>query len=177
VIELIPYCDIGTAIEHERRALEFRPTAVVFARTNGLYLLVEPKKEESTGVFWPVQGGIDSDTPHIGAVRELHEEVNLEVCPDRVTLLDGFRYRNGRLRDGYTAGKLLFGGFTEFDDTNSGCKNIKPNPEEIRSIRYASAEEILEVGGILDTNVLLRPKTALKAEFIRHLLNSLPQAV
>ncbi len=169
MIEIIPACDIGAAIEQERASLEFRPTAVVLARTKGLYLLVEPKREESEGMFWPIQGGLElGEPPLVGAAREAKEETGLEVCPDRIVMLDGVRYANSRLRDGYTVGKLFFGCFVDFSDRNSRCGSVRANPEEIKSIRYASEEEIRQ--DILPTNLRLRPKTAPKAEFVRHLL-------
>lgn len=174
MIELIPPRDLYAAIEYERNTHNFRPTVAVLAleSSSDQYLLVESKREESAGVFWPIQGGINPGEPiTVGAAREAKEETGLEICPDRLISLGGFRYSGARPRDGYTAGKLLIGCFTKFNSANSGCKNIMPNPDEIESIHFASAEEILSE--ILPRNVELRPRTAPKAEFVTHLLGTI----
>lgn len=151
-----------------------RPTGVLWAKSaeTGLFILVESIKEGRKGIFWPIQGGITQGEPlSVGIAREASEEVNLEVCPDRIILLDGMEYPNGSSRDGFTEGKVFFGGYTEYGDMNSGCNDIRPNPEEIRSIRYASREEILQ--DVLPANVLIRPETAPKAEFAIHILGQI----
>jgi 8-oxo-dGTP pyrophosphatase MutT (NUDIX family) len=140
----------------------------VLARNSvGKYLLAEPN--EYPGPFFPVQGGLEIDESLLCcAARELKEETALQVCPDRITLVDGMRYRNTRPVDGFRFGKLFFGCFVEFDERNRKYGNVRPNRDEIMSTLLAPPEEVLR---ILDRNVERRPETAPKAEFIAHLLD------
>ena len=175
MLEIIPASNLPLAIAQERSELGFRPTASVLARNeNGLYLFVEQKREESEGIFWPIQGGISSnEQPLVGAAREAMEETGLRLCPDRLTSLDGMRYSGGRLRDGYTKGKLFVGVFGIYDSNDAAGRCIKANPAEIGSIKLVSEDEILSK--ILPDNVRLRPKTVLKSQFVAHLLDQIEQ--
>lgn len=168
MIEIIPACDINAAVKHERSVKEFRPTALVVTRLYGAYVLTTSPKQHRRGLWWPVQGGLDKDTVAVGAARELKEEINLEACPDRITVLDGMRQTNTTLRDGYTKGKLLIGCFVDCDDSNARCGVIKPNQSEIIEVEFAQEDQMRE---IMATNVERRPDIADKAEFVLHLLD------
>jgi NADH pyrophosphatase NudC (nudix superfamily) len=81
------------------------------------------------------------------------------------------RYSNGRLRDGYTKGKLFIGVFGLYDSSSASGRNIQANHAEIGSIKFVSEDEILTK--ILPDNVRLRPKTAQKSQFVAHILDQI----
>lgn len=148
--------------------MTYRPTTTVLASTGGYtpeFVLVQ-SINETDGVWWPVQGGLDGRTPEITAESELKEEVGLTIDAEWVEVLDGMDYPTGS-RDGYTDGKFLVGCFVEF---NSLTARLKPNPEELADLRTVNTKEFRQV---MEQNKILRPRTTSKADFLLHLLSLL----
>jgi ADP-ribose pyrophosphatase YjhB (NUDIX family) len=148
---------------------EFRPTAVAFVVSDDALsprlVLVKSAREEDD-VWWPPQGGLDGRTPELTVAEELKEEIDLEVCPDRVRIIEGMDYQT-RLRDGFTAGKFLIACAVEY---NSFTARMKPNETEISDLKTVTVEGFNRT---MAWNKVNRPETARKADFYSIVANSL----
>jgi isopentenyldiphosphate isomerase len=129
------------------------------------FLLVKSIQEEED-IWWPPQGGLDGKTPELTIADELRVEVGLELCPDRVRVIEGMDYRT-RHRDGFTMGKFLIACAAEYKLYKA---RIKPNETEISDYKTVTAEGFNRT---MAWNKVSRPETTRKADFYSIVVNSL----
>ncbi len=149
---------------------EFRPSVLALAMSNVMgeseFVLVKSIHEDDD-VWWPVQGGLKpGETPELATSRELEEEIDLKVCPDRVTVVKGMDYPT-RLRENFTKGKFLIATVVEY---NSMTARLKPNLKEISDLKVVTKPEFSTV---MAWNKVNRPETTPKADLLLDIANSL----
>lgn len=148
---------------------DFRPTVIALAVSDVFgepeYVLVKSVHEDDD-VWWPVQGGLGyGETPNLATARELKEEIDLQVCPDWVSVIAGMDYPT-RIRDEFTRGKFIIATTVGY---NSMIAGLKHNPQEISNLRTVSKPEFRHV---MIWNKVNRPETSRKADFLLDIVSS-----
>jgi 8-oxo-dGTP pyrophosphatase MutT (NUDIX family) len=106
----------------------------VYPIKNNKILVMEEKFKQGLVTF--VAGQVNShEFPRDAAVRELHEELNIKVNPDKLKLFAS-RIRMKANKEGATNYDYFFV-INEFDESE-----LKPNPEEVLQVFWVELDEL-----------------------------------
>lgn len=103
----------------------------LFFNSENQILIVKPKYKEG----WEIPGGIveAEEAPQDACYREIKEEINLDIKPGRLLVLD-FRTKKGFMGDGIML--VFFGGILTQEQINQ----IKLNTDELSEFKFTDID-------------------------------------
>ena len=113
---------------------EYNQSAEIWIVNNNKILLTQRSSEKSHPLMWEVPGGMTlaKETTDKTIIRELNEEININLNKEDIKLVDTHIYKN-QFIDIY------------FSYQNIDISNIKLQEEEVSDFKFVSKDEFLKM--------------------------------